>query len=861
VANQVAEKPQAAPPLVVRTRRSDHRLDGGPEYRIGRDPAADIVLSDPRVSWHHATLRADGQQWVLEDTGSTNGTFLGSDRTQRVAIRENCVVRLGNPEDGPVLRFEPQFPPAPTPEPAPEPAPRSAREPAPKSAPKSPPEPVRAEAPAHQRVVPPDTPPPPPPPPAAPRSSGPRPGAAEARPEPDLEALPSVDRRPTARLRLPAKVMRIGRSPENDVVVSDLAVTRRHAELRKSPTGRYEIIDLGSHNGTYVNGVRVDRAELSDEDIIGIGHATFRLADGELREYVDEGNVSFEARDLIVQVSDGGKQKVLLQGITFALPERAFLAVIGPAGAGKTTLLNALTGKRPADQGSVLYDKRDLYKSYEELRHRIGLVPQQSVTHDQLTARSALGYAAELRFPPDTRATERRERVEEVLGELEMSQHGDTRVERLSGGQNKRVNIGLELLTRPSLLFLDEPTSPLDPHLKRELMERMRRMADRAAEKGQSVVVITHDVESKLLDLADRLIVLAPGGKMAYFGPPAEGLKYFGKTDWADVFKEFSDQPQRDWMAEYKASRDYARYVTGPMTERAPKPLPADAPQREEPAPPPRQRGRVGQLSTLARRYARVMSVDRGYLMFTILLPVVLGVLIRVQSSSGLGAGTLAHPNSAAQQTLLILVMAACLSGMANSVREIVKERDILERERMAGLSVGAYLSSKVLVLGVLTVLQTLVIVAVGLLGRSMPSHGAVIAPAFVEVLVATAVLCVVSMFVGLMVSALVTKGEQTMPALVVITMVQVVLAGVVFPLKGPSSLISDIAPARWGLGALASTVNLNVISGPSVKPDALWVHSAAHWLTDMGVLVGIGVLCLLVARWRLGRIGPGRRK
>src|SRR5262249_44718176 len=287
----------------------------------------------------------------------------------------------------------------------------------------------------------------------------------------------------------------------------------------------------------------------------------------------DDGAVSFEAQDLLVQVNDNGKPKVLLEGITLPLPERSLMAVIGPAGAGKSTLLNALTGKRPADKGTVLYDNRDLYKSYEELRDRIGLVPQQSVTHDQLTARSALGYAAELRFPSDTGERERRTRVEEVLSELEMTQHGDTRVERLSGGQNKRVNIGLELLTRPSLLFLDEPTSPLDPHLKRELMERMRGMADKSAEKGQSVVVITHDVEPKLLDLCDRLIVLAPGGKMAYYGPPQEGLKYFGKADWADVFKDFSDQPRRDWMAEFKGSKDYAKYVTTPMSKRAPQAL------------------------------------------------------------------------------------------------------------------------------------------------------------------------------------------------------------------------------------------------------------------------------------------------
>jgi ABC transport system ATP-binding/permease protein len=801
VGNQVAQKPHAAPPLLVRTRHSEHRLDSGTEYRIGRDQAADIVLTDSRVSWRHAILRTDGHSWVLEDLGSTNGIFVGAERTGRVDIRANCVVRLGNPDDGPVLRFEPQR--LPEPEPEPEPAPQ------------------------------PD--------------------------ETDLALAPSVDRRPTARLPLPAKVMRIGRTPDNDLVISDLGVSRQHAELRKSRSGRYQIIDLGSHNGTYVNGARVEQAEVSDEDIISIGHATFRLADGELREYVDEGNVSFEARDLLVQVSDGGKPKVLLQGITFPLSERSFLAVIGPAGAGKSTLLNALTGKRPADEGTVLYDNRDLYNSYEELRHRIGLVPQQSVTHDQLTGRTALGYAAELRFPSDTGGRERRERVEEVLGELEMTQHGDTRVDRLSGGQNKRVNIGLELLTRPSLLFLDEPTSPLDPHLKRELMERMRKMADTAADKGQSVVVITHDVEPKLLDLADRLIVLAPGGKMAYFGPPKAGLKYFGKDDWADVFKEFSQAPQRDWMGEYKRSADYAKYVTARMAAPTVQPLPPGAAQREE-APPPRQRGRLRQVSTLARRYARVLSVDRGYLMFTALLPLILGGLVRAVSGSGLGGG-LTHPNAGAQTTLLILVMAACLSGMANSIREIVKEREIFERERMAGLSAGAYLFSKVLVLGLVSVVQTLLIVVIGFAGKQMPAHGAVIGAALLEIALGVAVLCVVSMLVGLAVSALVTKAEQTMPALVVLTMVQVVLAGIVFPLKGAAGWSSDIFPARWGLGALASTANLNEISPPGSHPDALWAHTSGQWLTDMGFLVGIGVIALIVARWRLGKLGPGRRK
>jgi ABC transport system ATP-binding/permease protein len=211
--------------------------------------------------------------------------------------------------------------------------------------------------------------------------------------------------------------------------------------------------------------------------------------------------------------------------------------------------------------------------------------------------------------------------------------------------------------------------------------------------------------------------------------------------------------------------------------------------------------------------------------------------------------------------------MAACLSGTANSIREFVKEREIYERERMAGLSAGAYLMSKVLVLGVISVVQALLIVIIGLAGMKMPAEAAVIpGPPLIEIAIAVAALCVVSMLVGLVISTLVSKSDQTMPALVVVTMIQVVLSGGVFALSsGAEAWTSMIAPARWGMGALASTVNLNTITPANplapVKPDALWDHTSVQWLNDMGILILIGLICLAIAGFRLGRIGPRRRK
>ncbi len=884
----------------MRTRRSDHQLHAGTTYAIGRDPKAEIVMTDSRVSWRHAVLRVDGDGWIIEDLGSTNGTFLGLQRLDRIEIAGACVVRLGNPDDGPVLRCMPQAPAAgrvaappadhpgtalsvspaqqapPVPEAAPPAAPRhdpeSWWEPVPEAGPMSrpggvsprpaPPEPVvpadpipprdrpepRERAPRHAAAAPPQAPPsqappsqaPPPVPQVQPR----QPAAAQA--EPDL--LPSVDRRPTARMPLPAKAMRIGRVPDNDLVLSDLNVSRHHAELRKSATGRYEIVDLGSHNGTFVNGQRVTSQVLTEEDLVSIGNSTFRLKGGELRQYVDEGLISFTADDLVVTVGGG---KVLLDHVSFPIPEKCLLGVIGPSGAGKSTLLGALTGMRPADTGTVLYDNRDLYANYNELRYRIGLVPQESVLHTQLTARRALQYSAELRFPADTKAAERDGRVDEVMGELGLTRHANTRADRLSGGQLKRVNVAQELLTKPSLLFLDEPTSGLDPGLDKSVMEQMRDLAH----DGRTVIVVTHSVDN--LDTCDRLLVLVPGGRIAFYGPPDEGLRYFGQARWAEVFQAFERYPDRDWAAEFAASPEYAEYVLG----QRPKPQPMSSSQElAAAAATPQPRGAFRQLTTLTRRYVRVIASDRGYLLFMGLLPVILGGLIYFVGNK-YGLRQAPQGQSAGSTVLLMLTICACLAGAALSVRELVKERAIYTRERAAGLSSGAYLASKLLVLGVIAIAQAFVLVLLGVALWPLPKTGSFLTGAsWAELLIAIALLSLTSMCLGLLVSALVSTSEKAMPFLVVLTMVQVILSGGV-----PVSLyfgLTAIAPARWGFGAVASTADLNKTSPIQIgSTDKLWAHTSSQWLNDMGVMIGLALLFVLLAWFFVHRQGPRRRK
>ncbi len=823
----------AGPALLVRTPDAERSLSAGRSYYVGRDPQSDIVVNDSRVSWRHAVLRVDGSAWLLEDVGSTNGTFQGTNRVQRVSISGSCAVRLGHLNDGPALSFVVSAP-------------------------------VQAQP---QAVTPgvgvptayahgPGGGLPPGPPPANPavarvradqgRGGGGHPGFG-----PVVGQSRLMERQPSAVLQLPKTLLKIGRAADNQVVVADLSVSRYHAELRRDQRGGYVIYDLGSHNGTYVNGQRVGSAPVTERDIIGIGPATFRLVGEELQEFLDTGDVSYVAHDLTVTLPSG---RVLLDHVTFPLGERCLMGVIGPSGAGKSTLLGALTGIAPANHGTVLYDNRDLYMNYAELRNRIGLVPQDNILHTQLTARRALGFAAELRFPRDTSKAERMHRIDEVLGELALTRHAETKTAAMSGGQQKRVNVALELMTKPSLLFLDEPTSGLDPGLDKSVMEQMAQLAH----DGRTVIVVTHSVAN--LNLCDQLLVLVPGGKIAYFGAPQDGLKHFNQPGWAEVFQMFEAEPNRDWQAEYRNSPYFQQYIVAGMEgaaashQRAPRQAPAPAPSSN----------RVAQMSTLARRYVAVLASDRGFLALLIGVIVGLGAMVRLFPLTGGFTAPKGGINSGAQSVLLILILGACFAGALNSVREIVKERPIYSRERAAGLSAGSYLCSKLIVLGVISAFQAVLLVLVGLAGTTFPPKGALLPIPLVEVMLSVALVGVASMAIGLLVSSVVSTAERAMPLVFLLVMVQVVTTGGIFAIHGKAGIeeIAWLTPSRWGFAANAATTDLNTIGGFTAQhnADPLWNHTAHAWILDMAAMAGLFLFYSIITWWRLNKLGPLKR-
>ena len=637
-------------------------------------------------------------------------------------------------------------------------------------------------------------------------------------------------------------------------VASFLLAPVRHATLRLVDLRRW-IASRRNWSGASRRGCRDVDPDLQEIDALDAEHVPLRLVSDRLVGCTEESAISFRVTDLVVLTKNGRR---LLDRVGFDLRERNLLAVVGPSGAGKSTLLGALTGFRPANTGTVDYAGRDLYHDYAELRQRIGLVPQDDILHPQLTVRTALRYAAQLRFPAEASAAERERRIDEVLAQLGLDGTvAEQRISTLSGGQRKRTSLALELLTRPPLLFLDEPTTGLDPGHRKEVMHRLRDLAD----EGRTVITVTHDENS--LDVCDRLLVLAKRGRLAYFGPPSEALRYFGQKDFPDMFLALDRDEQTDWSARFAGSPEAARYlaVTGP---------PRQPPARLPTARPP-QRSSWSQFWILCRRNLSVIGADRQYLAFMLAMPLVLSAFAQIlPGEAGLSwIRKTASPTGpgAPQQLLLVLIVSAAFAGFAGAFRELVKERAVYRRERAFGLSRGAYLGSKLVVLGGIAALQGLVLGLLGTAGRPGPDDPVLLGSGRAELVLALVAVTVAMMALGLLVSAVIGNADRGMPLLVVALMLQLVLCGGLFPVHDRQLLaeLSWLVPARWAYAMGAATGQYPPPGAPPppapppVQSDPLWEHTAGTWLMDLVALTALTALFVLATAVALRRLEPHR--
>jgi len=735
----------------------DPDSDGGSRsirtVTIGRLPVNDVVLDDRLVSGRHARIVYEPEGVFVEDLGSRNGTFIIGDpqRIVRTPLAVGDVIRLGETDI-----------------------------------------------------------------PAAAFLAGP-PGSGPADSDVKTTALGGAGRIAHGGIDLGGRqgVLVMGRSPGCDLQIDYPMVSARHARLTVHG-GRITIVDMGSSNGTFVNGRRVTRATVvKPGDQLALGSVWMTLSDDGLTLIPRDrrGNVTLEARGIGVTVAGGRR---LLADVDLAILPGELVGLMGPSGAGKSTLISALNGYQPPSAGTVTINGRDVYDTYDEFRGLIGYVPQDDIMHADLTVGEALYFTARLRLPTDFSDAEIHQRIAKVLGDLGLQGSEHTRIgnaERrgISGGQRKRVNVAMELLTDPPLLFLDEPTSGLSSEDALTLMRLLRELAD----GGKTVILTIHQPSLDVYRLMDNLIVIgkeprsSDPGRLAYFGPAHPDAITFFEPDWSDrggdgppspeaVLRGLGSRPMREWVERYEASDIRRMFVRQRLGRRSAGK--ASQLRRRRPV------GTVHQFLTLLRRGFSIKLKDRwntGILLLQApLIALLIGLVFGPKLSSDLTVKDFAGVATATATTMFLLGVAALWFGCSNSAREIVAESAIYRRERMVGLGIPSYLASKITILGGLCGFQCLVLlVIVGWLGSLAASWPWLLVSLFVASLVGVAI--------GLVVSAAARTAEVAAAALPLVILPLVIIGGVLLPLPElprspvPTNLVAQLMPSRWVFEAL----------------------------------------------------------
>ena len=617
----------------------------------------------------------------------------------------------------------------------------------------------------------------------------------------------------------------IGRSNANDVVLDDVNVSRFHATVVPSG-GELELRDLDSACGTLLDGRPVRRAVIENGAVIGVGPYRLRFDGSRFTSRNERGALRLEASG-VEEVRDG---KHILRPVSLEVSPGELVAVIGESGSGKTTLVRALAGVRRPTAGKVTLNGEPVTARITD----VGYVPQDEIVHPLLTVEEALSYAARLRLP-DADDREVSSTVDRVLAELALEPHRGTRIGNLSGGQRKRVGVGSELLHRPSMLFLDEPTTGLDPALEGQMMELFRYLARPAA---RAVVLVTHATAN--LSVCDRLVVLARGGELCFEGSPDEALEFFGVQGHADIYTALESRPAREWRARLEERR--GREAVG-KPEDVPEPGPAGSARAKH--------STAGQLSVLVSRYLKLFVRDRrnALILFGQVPVIGLGIALLFRSGvfnkagEGLGAVAPGSPRDGIQ-LLFLLVTTAIWFGSIDASREIVKERAVADREAAVGVRWSSYLTSKAIVLFGVSALQTIALAYFVFAIRPLSEP----ASSYLLVTVLLVLASWVAVGVGLVVSAASSTEDQATSVIPLTLIPQLLFAGAVVPVERMTEAIagfSNVIFARWALAGSGAAVDMQdrlVVDRPLARG-----YGDSFFTTDPGQAIGILLAFLMV--------------
>ncbi len=658
-----------------------------------------------------------------------------------------------------------------------------------------------------------------------------------------------------------------------DIVLDQPLVSRRHAELLWR-NDQHVLVDLGSTYGTFVNKQRVEgERSLRPNDVVLIG--SFRLIyDGDSLDTLDQrGAIRIDARDLRRVVGKGSRELTILHDTTLSIEPCEFVALVGGSGAGKTTLLMALCGFQQADSGKVQVNGDDFYEGYESYRSIIGYVPQDDILHSTLPVDTALRYVAQLRLPSDTEPNEIEERIDHVLAGVDISAHRHKRIDKLSGGQRKRVSIASEMLVEPSLLFLDEPTSGLDPGLERMMMYTLRKLAD----GGRNVLLITHATTN--ISQCDHIVFMA-AGRVVFFGPPFQALELFGVEEFADIYsktegiadpqsplvrEELADeyaewkansgddqQPSLGelWQMRFRQSLQYQKYTIERLDRAPEKPSPVQQDEKQQRVHAFAQ-SPCRQFIVLTRRYLDLIRSDHRNFILLLLQAPVIGVLLNVVS----------EPNSltssghfAAKKLLYMLAIVSVWFGVINAAREICKEAAVTRRERLAGLQVWPYMLSKVFVLSLLVLVQGMLLLGVLSLKVEMPPEGLMF-NATLEILVSIVLAGISGIALGLCISVVAATRDKATSMIPIVLVPQILFTGLMFDLRGGTEVMSWFTTSRWLMDALGTIARVNDIPEPFWFPrDLQFEGGVENVLWAWGTLIAQAVGFIGLASWVMAR-------
>jgi ABC-type multidrug transport system ATPase subunit len=505
------------------------------------------------------------------------------------------------------------------------------------------------------------------------------------------------------------------------------------------------------------------------------------------------------------------------------------VAILGPSGAGKTTLLSVLAGYRRATSGEVLLGGADLYRDAERLRGCIGFVPQRDIVHQHLTVEEALRYSAALRLPPQSTSAALAQRVHAILAELRLGSQRRQLIASLSGGEGKRVSIGVELISDPEVIFLDEPTAGLDPGVEWELMEILRALADR----GRTVIVATH--ATRTVALANRVLFLTSDGHLAWDGPPDQAVPYFASMASAggtppgfafeDIYRILAgarDGGGAEWSRRFEESQTVEGYAL-PMATASRPDAPRAGAQTDLPVAPrtPYRPSSVRQCRILLARNLSLLRRDRFALALILLAAPLLAMLDFAIVRRGM-FNVIQGDTARIVTNTNTLIVNAMLVGALTQMREIIKEADIYRRERVVVLRTGPYLCSKVALAGVLALYQAVWWVGIRYLAVSMPGGVDRFVGMYLTIVLAT----MAGMLLGLFASSI-ASSDQAVPLLVALLIIpQVLFSGAHLPVYTLNPVVrgaTALMPSRWAFEALVSEYGY----GKAVAKDSCWQLTA----------------------------------